>query len=893
MASSAASGAISTCDVRPDRDGLGGARVDTAYFCTNKLESIQGTPTQFTLDVSAVGRIRIGILPILGNEGSPYVSPEGIAEATINGGTKASLPPFLIDVGYATIGGGTVYRVTGAFLADITDARISQPQGGTIIPIGILHTAADSAVFRGPLLERVRSGLLEVRNRLGEWTSIPIDWARSGLRRVEAPRLLIRVERRALLASGEPGAAGSDAANLLVPVLASALAQAGVASMRPLFPGESGKGDHEAATNVIGEPIELDPLDDWFLGTLGLDVDAPKALESVRSIPGVREAAEERWASAAHVTPNDPSFGQQWGLSNSGGTVCGYSAILTSSIFADQAWNQTTGSPNVRMAILDSGINPFHEDFAGRVQLGPDFVNGGSAADDNGHGTSVAGIAAAVGNNGTGVAGVAWQLQPWAVKVLDEFAGGVPPDLSSGIAWADSVGIPILNMSLGWNDPSEIGAADRSLLATLTLRALKHGRFLVASSGNAREALGPFNACPADLDKRVYAVGAFLPNGNRWRDIAELAATDCSAFNPCSMSNFGGFLDAVAPGGRLIVTTDLGPTDYLDLSGCVTGNRSTMAFSGTSAAAPFVSGIAALLLARRPELSGEDIAQILNRTTPGPNPPNNWVPEYGWGRVNGLAALNFVGPSKTIAHWGAGPGPFTLGALAVVDSTYISPRLFRDVPGLPSTYTTSGMRYRLRATLAWPFSFQSDIKGWTRSSGTLAWKDKSPYFYNEEVDTATFVPATFGTTGATVEAFVFRLKNASDTTKTIGWFPTDPAHASVAFTVVGTASGTTGIGPATVAAQLAVTTFPNPTRDAVRLSLDIPARGHVRTLVLDLAGRRVATVVERELEAGRSEFWWDGRREGGGRCPAGVYFCRVDYAGLSTTTRFIRLSGNR
>jgi hypothetical protein len=308
-----------------------------------------------------------------------------------------------------------------------------------------------------------------------------------------------------------------------------------------------------------------------------------------------------------------------------------------------------------------------------------------------------------------------------------------------------------------------------------------------------------------------------------------------------------------------------------------------------------VSGIAGLLLSLRPELIGEDIAQILNRTAFNPEYFGGWEEKFGWGRVKVSSALNFVGPGKIVAHWGAGPGPFSLGSLQVTDSTLIPSRLFRDVP-LPmpnSNYTTSCVRYRLQATLTWPFPFASGVEGWTRSSGTFAWKDVSFYDYRTEVDTATFVPSTFGTTGVTVEAFVFRVKKASDPSQTIGWFPTDPAHARVALTVIGYPAGTTDVGFERVAARLAVTTVPNPSRGAVKMALEVPARGHVRALVLDLAGRRVATLVERELDAGRHELWWDGGTDDGARCPAGVYFCRVDCGGISTMSRFIRLGGSR
>ena len=652
------------CDVRQDSDGDRGARVDTAYFCAITSTAASAS-VRYVLDAPSAAPTRIAVIPVLATDRLIRAHAPGIAEASINGGSASSYPPILVDVEFANTGDATTYRLFGAYLGEIRDARIRQPLSRTTIPIQIVSRSTDSVELKGPLLELVRSGLVEVRNRRGQWASIPIEWLASGLERTVAPRLAVQVERFSLGAAAEPAAGDSAGAITVVPEMADALARAGVVSLSPLFPEESANAGRSDATNLLGEPIELAPLDDWFIATLGLDAELAEVLERVRSTPGVREAFMDDWRYLANLNPNDPLFSNQWGLQNSGGTVCGYTASTARDIGAVSAWDQTTGNPAVRVAILDTGINWAHEDFGpNRVKLGPDFVNvGGLAVDDNGHGTSVAGIAAALGNNSTGVAGTAWQVQPWAVKVLNWAGGGTATQLSSGILWASSQKMPILNMSLGWAEPPPGG---HNVLADATLDAFKRGLLLVASSGNADEDFGPFIACPAHLDRRVYAVGAFLPNGNRWRDLAQLQATDCDDFDPCRESNFGDFLDATAPGGRLITTTDLGSANYLTLANCIHGDRSTMAFGGTSASAPYVSGIAGLLMSRRPELIGEDIAQVLNRTTNGPF--LGWTDEYGWGRVKVSSALNFVGPGKIVAHWGAGPGPFSLGPLQVTDS---------------------------------------------------------------------------------------------------------------------------------------------------------------------------------------------------------------------------------
>jgi subtilisin family serine protease len=327
----------------------------------------------------------------------------------------------------------------------------------------------------------------------------------------------------------------------------------------------------------------------------------------------------------------------------------------------------------------------------------------------------------------------------------------------------------------------------------------------------------------------------------------------------------------------------------VSLEGCTLDDLSTTGFAGTSGSAPIISGVAALLLSYRPELVGEDIERILNRTADPQFLGGGWTEEFGWGRVRAGLALSFVAPPKVVAHWGAGAlHPMTLGPLAVVDSTLISSRTFLDVPGMPATnYTTSCVKYVLRATVTWPFAMGGDVVGWTRSSGTWAWKDIHPYDYTVEVDSAQFV--SFSATGATVEAFVFRVRNAADTSQTIGWFPTTPDSVRVAFTVIGTPAGTTAVSPDYVAPRLSASSIPNPGRGRVRIALTVPRRGYVRVTMLDIAGRRVATLHEGELDAGSRQFVWEGRSDDGSDRAAGVYFCRVDHAGITKVSRLVYL----
>ncbi|HEY8769194.1 MAG TPA: S8 family serine peptidase, partial [Thermoleophilaceae bacterium] len=134
--------------------------------------------------------------------------------------------------------------------------------------------------------------------------------------------------------------------------------------------------------------------------------------------------------------PNDPLFPHQWGLAQ---------------VKAPQAWARGAQGSGATIAIVDSGIDLNHPDLSGKLVPGFDFASGASCAsggqDRNGHGTHVAGIAAATTNNGIGVAGTAPLAQIMPVRVLDEAGNGSSVDVSAGIKWAADQGAQVVNLS--------------------------------------------------------------------------------------------------------------------------------------------------------------------------------------------------------------------------------------------------------------------------------------------------------------------------------------------------------------------------------------------------------------------------------------------------------------
>jgi len=289
----------------------------------------------------------------------------------------------------------------------------------------------------------------------------------------------------------------------------------------------------------------------------------------------------------AAASSNDELRGDQWGLD---------------AVNADAAGAVSTGA-GVLVAVLDSGVAASHPDLVGNIVDGPDLVTGdGDPADENGHGTHVAGIIAAHANNGIGIAGLAPGATILAIRVLDADDEGDSNTVARGIDAAVAAGARVVNLSL-----SASGFVDQltptSPVVVAIERAASAGVVVVAAAGN--DAL-PLCEQPI-VRQRTLCVGAVDDTLNR-----------------SSFSNYGVRVDLVAPGGsttRGVVSTV--PSGYAQLS-------------GTSQATPFVSATAALLIARG--MSGPQAIDRILATTRDLGLPGTDT-TFGAGLLDAQAAL--------------------------------------------------------------------------------------------------------------------------------------------------------------------------------------------------------------------------------------------------------------
>ena len=269
-----------------------------------------------------------------------------------------------------------------------------------------------------------------------------------------------------------------------------------------------------------------------------------------------------------------------------------------------QAWDVSTGHPNLRIAMLDTGVNYNHPDLSANVNtnLDYDFVDMDNDANDgDGHGTGTASVAGAVTNNALGMAGTCWNCDIIPIRVGDESVfPGLPPvihfgslEVAQGIQYAATLQAKVINMSLG--------GQCSDLWANAVNFAYDSGATLVAAAGN----IVPFVVYPA-RHERVIAISA--TNSDDEFD---------------NFSSYGPEVDLAAPGINVTIAGMGG--------GYGTG-------SGTSYAAPRVAGTIALMLARNPNLTNAKLRQILRNTAVDLGPTGFDI-YYGYGRLDAFAAV--------------------------------------------------------------------------------------------------------------------------------------------------------------------------------------------------------------------------------------------------------------
>jgi thermitase len=327
------------------------------------------------------------------------------------------------------------------------------------------------------------------------------------------------------------------------------------------------------------------------------------------------EYAEPNYIAYITEAPDDPLFDLQYALYNPGSAPPGSPQGDTADIKATSAWEETKGDEDIIIAIIDTGVDLDHPDLEDKIySSGYDFINDDSdATDDNGHGTHVAGIAAAETNNNEGIAGVAWNCKILPVKALNDLGEGGYSEMIEAIIWAADNGADVINLSLGGDSPADS-------LENALKYAYDKDIVIVAAAGNEGGAV----LYPAAYDGYCLAVAATNDTDER---------VDFSNSGGLWESNFGPEIDVAAPGEEIVSTV---PTWYFGPEFIPYGIG-----SGTSQATPHVAGLAALIKSIKPDLTAGQIMGVIRYSADDVNYVNNLGKDnyIGYGRLNMEKAL--------------------------------------------------------------------------------------------------------------------------------------------------------------------------------------------------------------------------------------------------------------
>lgn len=317
-------------------------------------------------------------------------------------------------------------------------------------------------------------------------------------------------------------------------------------------------------------------------------------VESLRRSGVFAFVERDAYAHTAGDAPNDPSYVSQWHLQR---------------IQSAQAWDVTTGAGSLLVAVVDSGIYPFHPDLAPKLVAGWNFVDmTPDTSDTMGHGTAVAGTLAAATNNGIGIASVNWRSPVLPLVVVDRNDQAAYSEIAAAIQYAADRGARVINVSVGGKSPSVV-------LQTAVDYAWNKGAVIFASAMNR------------STSERHYPAAC-----NR---VIAVSATD-GADHLAGFSNYGDWITLAAPGANILSTVNGGGYGY---------------WSGTSFASPIVAGVAALCLAVNPDLTNAELVSLLKETADDLGAPG-FDTSFGWGRVNAARAVEAARPA--VPSMGAG-----------------------------------------------------------------------------------------------------------------------------------------------------------------------------------------------------------------------------------------------
>ena len=341
------------------------------------------------------------------------------------------------------------------------------------------------------------------------------------------------------------------------------------------------------------QPMRVSPMGSVLFRQLNRSASTQSVMQSL-SRSSMVEFSHPNRLYRRFFTVNDPRSSEQSGL-----------AVIGSS----KAWDITMGSPNVTIAVIDSGADLQHPDLLPNLVPGYNVISQGQTPpqDDNGHGTHASGIAAAAGDNRIGIAGACPRCKLMPIKALDAQGSGTGFDVAVGVVWAIENGATIINMSLGGEE------SDPTLERAVKYALSRNVAVVVAAGNNATDV----PMYPAALPG-VISVGSVTTNQTR-----------------SDFSNFGRWVSVMAPGSGILSTMPMGPVFMTTNEGY---RNEYDLMDGTSMAAPMVAGVVGLIRSRHPNLTPAQIKARLEGTAIDLGTPG-FDTEFGHGMIDAFRSV--------------------------------------------------------------------------------------------------------------------------------------------------------------------------------------------------------------------------------------------------------------
>jgi subtilisin family serine protease len=533
------------------------------------------------------------------------------------------------------------------------------------------------------------------------------------------PQAVYILAQGGLFGISGPGKVTLANAGLTNMAIYSFLDSAGATGIEKIFPDYN--PPETLYVNYEGDSVRLLNLSQYYRIEFADSIDWRDLDSSWTGTDSFQIIGQEEYIYPTIMTPNDPYWFRQWYLQSA----------EQYSVKADSAWCYTTGNPHVMVGIVDAGLDRNHPDLSGRQIYAYNVCESSEDISDDqdeirphpgNHGTPVTGIIAANGNNDTGVAGLNWKSPIYFAKIAKDNKI-VTADLAKGIK-AVAGSADIISCSIGSHPPEAAGTFNtfiRSPEAAVCYNAWRKDRIIIASKGNDDS---DWFFLPSDLPT-VFGVGASTSTGKKtW------------------FSNFGSSVDVVAP-GEFIYT--------IARDGQYTG------FSGTSAAAPIVAGVASLVKSYKSDLDADEIEQILEMTAKDlGDSGKDYI--FGYGLVQADNALKFVATNKFFRKSNT--------AVSITTASGSHEHWFYNNGGLPTGMYTA-ITHKVTAHFDYPeYNFQATPRILLRNRVSSSWSAANP---NNEMPFMGVAQGSVTPTACDIYTYAYEIKNILQ--QTIGWYP--------------------------------------------------------------------------------------------------------------------------